>query len=102
MGIAAGFGAIACAASPISDDCKQAFQDFKLQYKKIYTTAEEEAKRLLIFASNYAVIQAHNLLNHSYTLGVNELADMTPEEFRSTRLGFSLPANGSQWKGLNY
>lgn len=98
--IVASFGAIVYAAP--SDDCRKAFKEFMLEYDKSYETAKEEAKRLLIFASNYEAIVFSNRLNNSYTLAVNEFADQTPEEFRATHLGLTLPATGARWSGLPY
>jgi C1A family cysteine protease len=44
-------------------------------------------KRFNIFKSNVAYIQAENAKNHSYTLGLNEFADMTRQEFYSAMTG---------------
>jgi len=41
-----------------------------------------------IFANNLQKINTVNSSNKSYTLGVNQFADMTPEEFSKAVLGF--------------
>jgi len=98
--IVAGFGTIVSAVPLVSDDCKQAFNAFKIEYNRSYDSADEEDKRLQVFAANYKVIQDHNGLNKSYTLGVNEFADQTSKEMKSTRFGLSIPGNRSIWSGL--
>ena len=49
---------------------------------------EEKLYRIKVFEGNYARILAHNAKGLSYTLGVNEHADLTWEEFQG-RLGAS-------------
>jgi C1A family cysteine protease len=76
------------------------------RYNKKYEGADSFFKRFHIFKDNLAYIQAENTKNHSYTLGLNEFADMTKQEFFSTHTGlmqrpqgvkkapvFSAPAN---------
>merc|ERR1719159_600581 len=46
-----------------------------------YGSAEEQESRFNIFKKNVQRIDATNALNLSYTLGVNQFTDMTPEEF---------------------
>jgi len=40
-----------------------------------------------VFKANRELIEAHNLKNLPWRMAINEFADMTPEEFRKTRLG---------------
>jgi len=46
-----------------------------------YGSGEEVLSRFEIFKKNVEHIDATNALNLSYTLGVNQFTDMTPEEF---------------------
>jgi C1A family cysteine protease len=62
------------------------FIKFMTEYKKQYQT-EDVFHRYAIFKNAVDYINFHNAQNKSYTLGVNEFADQTWEEFRSTRLG---------------
>eukprot|EP00043_Microstomoeca_roanoka_P006279 m.61649 g.61649 ORF g.61649 m.61649 type:complete len:340 (-) comp13351_c0_seq1:419-1438(-) len=66
------------------------FDQFKSKFNKTYESAEEEARRAVIFAENLAFIARHNAEAakglHTYTLGVNQFADLTNEEFRSRHL----------------
>ena len=53
----------------------------------MYGSDLEEAKRFTVFKDNLAFIEKHNAEaaagKHSYTVGVNEFADLTNEEFKS-------------------
>jgi C1A family cysteine protease len=57
------------------------------KYNKKYDGVEEFFKRFNVFKSNIAYINSENAKNHSYTLGLNEFADMTRAEFFSTMTG---------------
>jgi len=57
------------------------------RYNKKYEGAEAFFKRFHIFKENLAYIQTENAKNLSYTLGLNEFADMTKEEFFSGHTG---------------
>lgn len=49
--------------------------------------AEEEAKRFELFKATFKKIQEHNATpGHSFTQGINQFSDQTPEE-RSRRFG---------------
>jgi hypothetical protein len=63
---------------------------FKADYGKSYDSnapGEDEASRFEIFKQNVDKIHAHNAMELSYTLGVNEFADLTAEEFVSIYVG---------------
>lgn len=66
---------------------------FKQNYSRTYSNAAEDTVRSRIFADNLARIDAANseVPRRSYTLGVNQFSDRTPEEFRSIHLS-SVPA----------
>lgn len=49
---------------------------WKRQHYKTYHTEEEETSRWKVWKDNYRKIQEHNRANHSFTLGLNEFADM--------------------------
>jgi len=71
------------------------FQAWKAQYNKPYGGAEE-TRRFNIFKSNKAVIESHNTVNRTYTVGVNQFTDLTSEEFSAIYLGFKVEdANNS-------
>jgi KDEL-tailed cysteine endopeptidase len=79
--------ALASAHSTLAEtEYQTMFIKFMTQYNKQYQT-EDVFARYAIFKNAVDYINFHNSGNHSYTLGINEFADQTWEEFRSTRLG---------------
>jgi C1A family cysteine protease len=85
--------------SSIPDRYEVAFREFKAQYHKSYSTDEEQT-RFQIFKNNLKFIEDENAQGKPYTLAVNEFADQSPDEFRSTRFGLKPPASKTLWKGL--
>jgi len=77
---AALLGAVAVAA--VEDATQQAFFQFVKDYKKQYPI-EEFFDRFNIFKANLALIETHNSGNSNWQMGVNQFADLTPQEFRS-------------------
>eukprot|EP01022_Parablepharisma_sp_SALTPOND_P028565 TRINITY_DN71159_c0_g1_i1.p2 TRINITY_DN71159_c0_g1~~TRINITY_DN71159_c0_g1_i1.p2 ORF type:complete len:423 (+),score=34.69 TRINITY_DN71159_c0_g1_i1:4925-6193(+) len=63
-----------------------AFRKFVDEYGKTYASADETEKRKAIFASNYKRINEFNRKNSQVTLGVNQFADLTDEEFEQLYL----------------
>lgn len=59
------------------------FESWKLEHGKVYSSAEEHHYRFLVFQENLKVIDKHNSEGHSWTMGVNQFADMTPKEFQA-------------------
>jgi xylem cysteine proteinase len=57
------------------------------RYNKKYEGADEFFKRFHIFRENLNYIQSENAKNHSHTLGLNEFADLTRDEFFSSYTG---------------
>jgi len=64
---------------------------YKAQFGKKFAQKEETVRRA-IFESNVELIRLHNLEFdlglHTYTLGLNQFADMTSEEFQAQFLGY--------------
>jgi cathepsin L len=63
------------------------FAKFQVAHNKTYTRAEY-AHRYGIFKSNYDMIVNHNAQGKSWTLAVNEFADLTFDEFRAQKVGY--------------
>lgn len=62
---------------------QRAFIRFMNQYDRNYT-ADEFFPRYAVFKSNYQLISAHNAKsNETFTMAVNQFADLTAEEFRA-------------------
>jgi len=76
--------AAVAAAAPASQ-VQTMFQEFKQTYGKAYLTAAEEATRFQVFSDNVAFITTHNARYdqglETYTVGVNQFADLTAKEF---------------------
>lgn len=61
------------------------------QYAKSYASKEEYNYRLNVFRANYALVVRHNSANdQDFYLGMNQFADMSPNEFNQ-RLGLRVP-----------
>ena len=48
---------------------------WKQQHAKVYSS-QDEGSKWRVWRENYQRIQEHNKANHSFTLGLNEFADM--------------------------
>jgi len=59
------------------------FSEFKLRYNKSYDTPHEEHQRHSIYKYNLLFIEDENSKGHTYTLAVNEYADLMHTEFFS-------------------
>jgi C1A family cysteine protease len=58
------------------------FTNFMTQFDRMYS-AEELFDRYEIFKTNVDFINAENEMGHSWTLGINQFADLSPAEFRT-------------------
>eukprot|EP00829_Urostomides_striatus_P002645 TRINITY_DN128_c0_g1_i2.p1 TRINITY_DN128_c0_g1~~TRINITY_DN128_c0_g1_i2.p1 ORF type:complete len:165 (+),score=44.26 TRINITY_DN128_c0_g1_i2:103-597(+) len=83
-------------------EISSAFQDFVKTYKREYKTPEEEAERLKIFAENYKkIVESNSNPLRSYTLEINELADLTEEEFTMKYTSAPKKPHDKQIGGIN-
>ncbi|XP_038681702.1 senescence-specific cysteine protease SAG39-like [Tripterygium wilfordii] len=65
------------------------YQQWMSQHGRVYKTDAEKEQRFKIFSENVARIEAFNMAgNKSYRLGINQFADLTNEEFRTSRNRF--------------
>jgi len=64
-----------------------------VRHGKTYSSPEEQAMRSAIFNANVAKINAHNLKGESWTMAINEFADLTAQEFAIGRIGGYKPRN---------
>ncbi|KAJ8934794.1 hypothetical protein NQ318_002350 [Aromia moschata] len=76
----------------ISQDVDAAWNNFKLEHGKEYKNLREEMVRKSIFVDNFNTIVGHTeLFNQglvTFSLKINEYADMSAEEFRATHNGY--------------
>jgi C1A family cysteine protease len=63
------------------------FSKFMTQYEKKYSS-DAFFFRYTVFKANMDKIFLGNKQNFTYTLGMNEMGDMTASEFRATKLGY--------------
>lgn len=70
----------------VEKDYQSFFSTFVKKYTKSYTH-DEFFPRYQVFKANYNKIRHHNMGNHTYTMAVNEFADMTFDEFHSKMTG---------------
>ncbi|XP_044264522.1 digestive cysteine proteinase 1-like [Tribolium madens] len=78
-------------------EVSQKFNEFKSKYGKTYADANEENFRKQLFAKNLEKIEEHNKKYEqgqvTYTMGVNQFSDLTPEEMRPYTHGVLRPQN---------
>lgn len=79
-------------------DYQTLFNDFKNKYNKIYNSVNEQQYRLNIFIDNYKYINEHNNKNLSYTLGINHLTDLKPDELT---LGYNVDFGHNKCSNFN-
>ncbi|CAN6440632.1 unnamed protein product [Victoria cruziana] len=66
------------------------FESWCDRHGKVYNSHEQKLHRFRIFQESLAFITNHNQnSNSSYTLGLNQFADLTNAEFRASRLGLA-------------
>ncbi|CAF0748119.1 unnamed protein product [Brachionus calyciflorus] len=75
-------------ASPIgAGQSDNLWQQFKSDYKRNYQDQNEEQRRYDIFRQNVNLIEKHNQEyaqgKTSFTMGINDMADWTKEEFQA-------------------
>merc|ERR1712055_585036 len=74
-------------------DLDSEWEQFKLKYGKNMLTGQEHDIRKSIFAANLKFIENHNAEHalglHTFTVGVNQFADLTNEEFVKQFTGFA-------------
>ncbi|KAI5387675.1 senescence-specific cysteine protease SAG39 [Lathyrus oleraceus] len=72
------------------DSIYERHQQWMSHYGKVYKDSQERESRLKIFAENVNYIEASNNAdsNKSYKLGINQFADLTNEEFTTSRNKF--------------
>merc|ERR1712146_473015 len=64
------------------------FLSWYKQHNKVYKR-EEFGQRYMTFKKNLKFIKSHNAANHSTTVGLNEFADMTNDEFGAVMKGYN-------------
>jgi len=89
-----------CLATSVRDQ----FAEFKSSHGKEYHSVEEEAHRLEVFRANLKKIDEHNATpDKTWTMVVNQFADLTEEEFKTNVLGgyIKTPQSGNHPTGAD-
>jgi len=71
------------------------FSDWSKEHNKVYSTSDEAIKRYNIFKTNLEWINKRNTELEHMTVGLNQFADMTQEEFAAIYL---IPLNETQFR----
>lgn len=82
------------APARLQENPEQAFRAFLSAHGKAYAP-HKFAERLAVFRANADLVSQHDSQDAGFTLGLNQFADLTFEEFSSTHLGLLPLANGS-------
>lgn len=86
--------------SSLTADLKKAeFVRYKLKFGRSYATDEEEQQRYSVFLSNLERIDAMNDDVSTAAYDINEFADMTHEEFKKYKTGYSSTKSTAQLPG---
>jgi cathepsin L len=80
--------AVVNAASFKEEEYQLMFSKFMGQYNKKYS-ADTIFYRYSVFKNNMDKIHLSNKQNKTYTLGMNEMGDMTHAEYKATKLGYN-------------
>lgn len=62
------------------------WRSWKRQHSKLYSNSDEEGSRWMVWRENYHKIMEHNKANHSFTLGLNQFADLVSLTGESTSI----------------
>jgi len=81
------FAFLAVANAYTQLEYENAFATFLKEYNKVYE-GDEVQYRFSVFKSTMDTIEEHNSGNHTWTMGVNQFSDLTPEEFERIHLGY--------------
>ncbi|KAF7013429.1 unnamed protein product [Triticum aestivum] len=68
-------------------------ENWMAQYDRVYKDATEKACRFEVFKANVEFIEMFNAQNHKFWLGVNQFADITNDEFKTTNTNKRFKAN---------
>ena len=77
------------------------FQTWSFQQGKFYSPTERDYRESVYYA-NVRTIDAHNEQNFSWTMDVNQFADLTADEFKSMYTGGFRPTKNRTTSGLRF
>ncbi|XP_037480318.1 senescence-specific cysteine protease SAG39-like [Triticum dicoccoides] len=71
-------------------------ENWMAQYGRVYKDTTEKARRFEVFKGNVEFIETFNAQNHKFWLGVNQFADITNDEFKTTNTNKGFKANSTR------
>jgi len=81
-------------------DHSDSWSEFKLKYNKKYQSEEDETYRQSVWTSTVEMISEHNAEfeagEHTFNIGENELADLTPDEIKERMNGLVAPTDSEE------
>lgn len=87
--IVGALASLAAARSLNEESILETHDQWMARYGRVYKDADEKNRRSTIFEENLKYIQSFNRANNKpFKLGVNEFADLTNEEFTTSRNRF--------------
>lgn len=93
-----GHGGVLGHPNPSEDAYQKAFVDFARRFEKHYDVSEFFS-RYNAFKTSFDFIEQHNAANFSYTVGINEFADLTNDEFIATHTGYKRLSGARRVRG---
>ncbi|KAL9251495.1 Senescence-specific cysteine protease SAG39-like protein [Drosera capensis] len=90
------------ASSTIKPSMKERHEQWMAEHGRVYADDIEKEARFKIFRENVEKIEAYNLMDLGFTLGVNAFADLTPEEFRGSYTGYKKSSSASSLKSTTF
>ncbi len=78
--------ALALTLFAATSSLQPSFNEWEEHYGKVYAPTERDY-RISVYYDNLAKIDEHNSKNFSWTMGVNQFADLTAEEFKALYTG---------------
>ncbi|KAL9269857.1 Senescence-specific cysteine protease SAG39-like protein, partial [Drosera capensis] len=89
--ICLGLSAIESSAISHEPSMVKRHEEWMIQHGRTYKDHAEKDARFQIFQKNVELIEAHNKMGKSYTLSVNQFADLTDEEFEKMYASYKGP-----------
>jgi cathepsin L len=82
--------AITCLVSASKSKYAALFHDWQTQHHKVYTTQTEARHRLAAFTRNARFVEQHDAKARGFSVGLNQFADLTSEEFVAIYNGMNI------------
>nr|GMD67510.1 senescence-specific cysteine protease SAG39-like [Ipomoea batatas] len=97
-----------CEATPrwrLDDDEEgmvKRYEDWIVEYGRVYANQTEKMERFSVFKDNAKYIDSFNQVkNRTFTLGINQFADLSNDEFQQ-RMGCEMPPTNSEVTPFKY